>query len=79
MLPMSTQEELRTEHERLLEAGDFDAASRILEQLEPLSDDDWRRLLADAPVDDEPLSDGEARRFDEFEAFLSRQLRRQAG
>lgn len=76
---MRKQEELTREHERLLEAGDFDAANQVLKLLEPLSDDQWRRQLELAPLEDETLSPVEIQRFEEFEVFLAAQARREAG
>jgi len=39
-----------------MEADLLDAAEMVLDQLEPLSDEEWLKMLAGAPVDDEPLT-----------------------
>lgn len=53
---MKTQEELRAEFQRFLDADMLDEAEAVLEQLEPLSDEEWHRWMDEAPLDDEPLT-----------------------
>ncbi|MGB4861478.1 MAG: hypothetical protein WBO97_03375 [Tepidiformaceae bacterium] len=76
---MKTQDELRREYEQLLEAEDFEAAGKILDLIEPISDEAWLKILHDAPLDDEPLTPKEEQRIAEFDAFLARRIRAQTG
>lgn len=54
---MKTQAELRADFERFMAADMLDEAEAVLDLLEPLSDEEWRRMLDEAPLDDEPLTD----------------------
>lgn len=76
---MQTQDELRREYEQLLEAEDFEAAGKILDLIEPISDEAWLKILHDAPLDDEPLTPKEEQRIAESDAFLARRIRAQTG
>ena len=69
---MKTEQELWAEYDRLMEAEDFEAASKILDIIPPLSDEEWRRRLDEAPMDDEPLSADQLRRLDHLDAVLVR-------
>jgi hypothetical protein len=53
---MKTQEEIRTEIDQLLEENRLDEAELLIEQLIPISADEFRKRLDEAPFDDEPLS-----------------------
>lgn len=76
---MKTQEELRAEYDRLFESGDYEAAAKVLDLIEPISDEEWLRVLHDAPLDDEPVSPVDRRRLDEVHASLDRALGRRVG
>lgn len=52
---MKTQEELRQEYDRLFEAEEYEAAAKILDLIEPISDEEWLRIVAAAPEVDEPV------------------------
>ncbi|MGE3076611.1 MAG: hypothetical protein AB7N24_21295 [Dehalococcoidia bacterium] len=76
---MKTQAELRAEYDRLFEAEDYEAASKILDLIEPISDDEWHAILDNAPLDDEPVSEDLRRRLDEAHAMLARIPKQQVG
>ncbi len=76
---MKTQDELRREYEQLFEAEDYEAAGKVLDLIEPISDEAWLKILHDAPLDDEPLTPTEKQRIAEFDAFLARRIRTQTG
>ena len=59
---------LWAEYDRLVEAGDFEAARRLLDEIPPLSHEEWRNKFDAAPMDDEPVSEELLRRFEDFEA-----------
>jgi hypothetical protein len=71
---MKTQAELRADFQRFLAADMLDEAEAVLDEIEPASDDEWRRILDEAPLDDEPLSDAERSSLDA--AAARRELRR---
>ena len=60
---MKTQAELREDFRRLFEADQLDEAEAVLDQLEPLSDEEWHKMLDEAPLDDEPLTPKEQARL----------------
>ena len=68
---VKTQEELRNELQRLFEADLLDEAEALLETLEPLSDEDWDKMLAEAPLDDEPATESERSGFAEIRRLLA--------
>ena len=51
---MKSQEELWAEYERLKQAEDWEAALKLLDLIEPVSDEEWHRRLREAPMDDGP-------------------------
>ena len=65
---MKTQEELRGEFRRLMAAEELGEAEAVLDQIEPLSDEEWRKWLDAAPVDDEPLTPKEIERLAAYDA-----------
>lgn len=73
-----TQEELRAEFRRLFDADMLDEAEKILEQLEPLSDEQWLKQLHEAPLDDEPLTPRELEAIERAHLRAERRAR-QAG
>ena len=72
---MKTQAELRADFQRFLAADMLDEAEAVLDEIEPASDDEWRRMLDEAPPDDEPVSDTER---SSLQAAAARQERRRA-
>jgi hypothetical protein len=48
-----------------------DEAEARREKLEPLSESEWADFLANAPEDDEPLTESERRGFDEVREYLA--------
>ncbi|GMV84742.1 MAG: hypothetical protein AMXMBFR80_06000 [Dehalococcoidia bacterium] len=73
---MKTQEELRAEFDRLFEAEDYEAAAKVLDLIEPISDEEWLKILADAPETDEPLPEWVRERSRELDAVLAKRGRR---
>lgn len=65
---MKTQEELWAEYERLKEAEDWEAALKLLDLIEPVSDEEWLRAWADAAEVDEPIPQFIRDRIASFEA-----------
>lgn len=76
---MKTQEELWAEYDRLFEAEDYEAAGKVLDLIEPISDEEWLNILHDAPLEDEDLSPKEVERLRELTAALSRKTGTRAG
>lgn len=76
---MKTQDELRREYEQLLEAEDFEAAGKILDLIEPISDEAWLKILHDAPLDDEPVPEFIQERSRALDAILAKQRGLRAG
>ena len=73
---MTTQADLRREFQRLLEADMLDEAEAVLEKIEPLSEAEWKEFLANAPEDDEPVTESERRAFDEIRGIIGAADRR---
>lgn len=62
-------------HERIdaLVAEDrLEEALKLIDQLEPASPEEFRRILAEAPIDDEPLSPREAQALDQAHETIRR-------
>jgi hypothetical protein len=78
MVTMKTQEQLRAEYDRLFEAEEYEAAARILDLLDPISDEEWLRIVNDAPEVDEPIPDFIRERSRALEGVFARRSR-QAG
>jgi len=76
---MKTQDELWAEYGRLKAAEEWEAALKLLDLIEPVSDEEWRRRLLEAPLDDEPVSPRLRKDLDEFHASLERQSAKRAG
>ncbi len=76
---MKTQEELRAEFDRLFEAGAYEAAGKVLDLIEPISTEEWLKILDEAPPEDEELSPKELERLREMTAALSRKTGIRAG
>lgn len=67
---MKTQEEIRAEIDRLLDEERFDEADALVDQLIPISPEEFRRRLDEAPYDDEPITPEQQRRMDEVRRQL---------
>jgi hypothetical protein len=76
---MKTQAELRADFVRFLDEDRVEEAEAVLEQLEPLTDAEWQEFLANAPEDDEPLTESERRRLAEVRHFIAVNQQQQAG
>ena len=76
---MKTQKELWAEYERLKAEERYEEAGKVLDLIEPISDEAWRRILDEAPPEDELLSQKETERLAELTAALDRTVGRQAG
>jgi hypothetical protein len=61
---MSAEQELLEEINRLLTEERFDEADALVDQLEPVSAEEFNRRLSEAPVDDEPLTAEDRAVFD---------------
>jgi hypothetical protein len=68
---MKSQEELSAEIQRLLNADRLEEAEVLIEQLEPISPEELRRRLDEAPWDDEPLTPKQLRRIEKVEAMIA--------
>ncbi len=53
---MKTQTELLEELDHLKAEERWDDALKLLDLIEPVSDEEWFQELAGVPIDDEPLS-----------------------
>lgn len=67
---MRTQEELRADIDRLLACDRIEEAAALGELLVPVSADELRRRLDEAPLDDEPLTPEQRRRLDSLKDAL---------
>lgn len=61
---MKSQDEIRAEIDRLLDADHVEEAAALVDQLEPVSLEEFERRLAEAPYEDEPPSEEDRRVFD---------------
>ncbi len=73
---MKTQEELRAEYDRLFEAEDYAAAGKVLDLIEPISDEEWLKILHSAPETDEPVPEFIRERSRVLDAILAKRGRR---
>ena len=76
---MKTQEELRADFRRYLDEDLLDEAEAVLDQLEPLSPEEVKRVLDEAPFDDEPVTESERAGFDEIRQLLASRSHQRAG
>lgn len=51
-----TNDEIHAEIDRLIEEDRYEDAVRLADQLEPISDEEFLKILREAPIDDEPVS-----------------------
>ena len=68
---MKTQEELWVEYERLKAAELYDEAGKVLELIDPISDEERRRMSSEAPEVDELLPEFIRKRIEAFHATSS--------
>ena len=68
---MKTQEQIRAELDRLLEEDRLEEAAELAEQIVPVSAEEFRRRLDEAPLDDEPVTAEQRRRLDALHAALA--------
>ena len=76
---MKTQAELRADFQRFLEEDKVEEAEVVLGQLEPLSEEEWQLFLANAPEDDEPITESEREGFDELRRLIGTTPQQRAG
>lgn len=72
---MKTQTELLEELDHLKAEERWDDALKLLDLIEPVSDEEWFQELAGVPIDDEPLSAEDRRALDEAHAALDRRVK----
>ncbi|MFN8617818.1 MAG: hypothetical protein U0837_12015 [Dehalococcoidia bacterium] len=68
---MKSQEEIRAEIDRLLEEDRLEEAELLIDQIIPVSREEFRRRLEAAPYDDEPVTPEQRRRLDELHIALA--------
>ena len=68
---MKTQEQISQEIQRLLNEDRLEEAEVLIEQLKPISAEEFRRRLDAAPYDDEPVTPEQRRRIDEVHSMLA--------
>jgi hypothetical protein len=69
---MKAQDELRADLQRFLAADMLDEAEAVLDLIEPATDEEFQRMLDEAPLDDEPLTEKERSRLEEAAAWRER-------
>ena len=67
---MKTQEEIRAEIDMLLETDRLEEAEALIDQLIPVSAEEFRRRLDEAPYDDEPVSAEQRAALDRVHAMF---------
>jgi hypothetical protein len=68
---MRTQEEIRAEIDMLLEQDRLEEADKLIDQLVPISAEEFRRRLDEAPYDDEPVTPEQQASIDRTRAMLA--------
>ena len=68
---METQEEIRAEIDRLLADDRLEEAEALIEQIVPVSREEFRRRLDAAPYDDEPITPEQQRRIDDVHVMIA--------
>ena len=76
MAGMKTQEELWAEYERLKAAELYEEAGKVLDLIEPISDEERLRIFRDAEEVDEPVPAFIRERVQAYEAAVTRTGRR---
>lgn len=72
---MKSQEELHAEFERLMVADKLEEASAVLDQIEPISDEEWLARVHAAPEVDEPVPTFIIERSRVLDAIIARRQR----
>ncbi len=67
---MKTQEQIRAEIDRLLEEDRLEEAEVLIEQLVPISAEEFEKRLNEAPYDDEPVTAEDRAAFDRAWAVI---------
>jgi hypothetical protein len=78
-----TNAEIHAQIDRLVDEGRFEEALKLVDELEPISAEEFQRILDNAPIDDEPVTPEDERRLAEAHAIFagmnSTAVQRQAG
>ena len=69
---MKSQEEIRAEIDRLLDEDRLEEAELLIDQIIPVSREEFRRRLEAAPYDDEPVTPEQQRQMDEVHRRLDK-------
>jgi hypothetical protein len=51
-----TNAEIHAQIDRLVDEGRFEEALKLVDELEPISAEEFQRILDNAPIDDEPIT-----------------------
>ena len=51
-----TNAEIHAQIDRLVDEGRFEEAMKLVDELEPISAEEFQRILDNAPIDDEPIT-----------------------
>ncbi|MFN8617962.1 MAG: hypothetical protein U0837_12755 [Dehalococcoidia bacterium] len=70
-----TNDEIHAEIDRLIEEDRYEDALRLADQLEPISDEEFLKILREAPIDDEPVSAAQLARLDAADEAIDRLFR----
>ncbi len=70
-----TNDEIPAEIDRLIEEDRYEDALRLADQLEPISDEEFLKILREAPIDDEPVSAAQLARLDAADEAIDRLFR----
>lgn len=72
------EDEILSDIRRLLDEDRFDEADALVELLEPVSEEEFRRRLDEAPYDDEPCTEADRAAFDRARRAILSSYTRQA-
>lgn len=70
-----TNDQIHAEIDRLIDGDRYEEALRLADQLEPISDDEFLKILREAPIDDEPVSAAQLARLDAADEAIDRLFR----
>jgi hypothetical protein len=70
-----TNDEIHAEIDRLIDEDRYEDALRLADQLEPISDEEFLKILREAPIDDEPVSAAQLARLDAADEAIDRLFR----
>jgi len=76
---MKTQEELWAQYERLKAAELYEEAGKVLDLIDPISDEEWFRIVSEAPEVDETIPQFISERFLALDARLAKRRTRRVG